>query len=333
MSCKNGFFRGTAISMNPITLSVVIPVFNEAESLNLLHQKIVSMIQRNPQIKDWELIFVDDGSSDQSPQIIEQLAQTEPQTSALFLRMNFGKAAALQAGFEHAKYEFIVTMDSDLQDDPEEIPRLINKALEGYDLVSGWKKDRNDPTEKRWASKFFNTVVRFASGLQLHDFNCGLKLYRSWCLKELNLRGNQHRYIPVLLFWKGAKVTELPVRHFSRQFGTSKYGLARYFYGAFDLLTTMLVTRFAPNPLYFFAAFAVPLLGLGMALGLYLLLFHIFYLLELPFGLQLNNRPLLTIAVFLFLMGLQIGLIGLVAELIVRANPFKPYVVGRRIKK
>jgi len=301
------------------SLSIVVPAYNEAESLRPLVDAIVPVVDALPGWT-WELILVDDGSTDGTTAIMRELAASRPGVRAVLLRSNFGKSAALMAGFREAEGEVVVTMDADLQDDPQEIPAFLETIAEGYDLVSGWKKERNDPLEKRLASRFFNAVVRKVSGVGLHDNNCGFKAYRRWCVKAIELRGNQHRFVAAMLAWRGARIAELPVRHHRRRFGASKYGIGRYFDGAFDLVTLLLLTKFSQKPLYFFALVGLPFVALGGLVAGYLLVNHVLYKLTGTIGFEMTARPLLIIAVFLLLGGMLIWLIGLLAELVLRSS-------------
>jgi glycosyltransferase involved in cell wall biosynthesis len=302
---------------NKLALSIVVPAYNEVQSLALLVEQI-SAVAATLDVASWELILVDDGSSDGTTDLMRRLAAEIPGVKAILMRANFGKSAALMAGFEAAGGDLVITMDADLQDDPAEIPAFIAKIETGFDMVSGWKKERHDPLERRLASQVFNAVVRKASGVTLHDSNCGFKAYRSWCVKALAIRGNQYRFIPAILSWSGAKIGEIEVRHHPRKFGSSKYGMSRYLHGAVDLATLVLLTKFSEKPLYLFALIGLPLLVLGGLIGGYLLVNHILFVLFGTIGFSLTNRPLLIIAVFLFLMGLLIFLIGLLAELVLR---------------
>ena len=311
------------------SLSIVVPAYNERESLPILIDGIVTVLQEID-CPSWEVIFVDDGSTDGTAELMTRFALEMSGVKAVLLRTNFGKSAAMMAGFSEAKGDIVFTMDADLQDDPREIPNFIEKIESGYDLVSGWKKKRNDPLEKRLPSLFFNWIVRKISGVELHDNNCGFKAYRRWCVEGLSLHGNQHRFVAAILSWSGARIGEIPVRHHERRFGTSKYRFARYFHGAADFATLILLTKFSQNPLYFFGLIGLPLVLLGVLQGGYLLVNHILYLTTSTMGFPLTNRPLLIIAVFLFLMGLIIFLIGLLAELVLRSTALES---GYRVKE
>lgn len=254
--------------MNERMLSIVIPVFNEEESLPLLYEKILENVtQLSDLIGSYELLFIDDGSRDSSLSVIKALAEKDPNVHAVVLRRNFGKAAALSAGFEEARGEIVITMDADLQDDPCELRAFIEKLDEGYDLVSGWKYNRLDPLEKRLPSKLFNRVTRKLSGVQLHDFNCGFKAYRREVVKIIDVYGEYHRYIPVLAHREGFRITEIKVHHNKRQFGKSKYGFERYLRGMFDAMSASFLLLFFDRPMYFFGRCALLLGGLGF-LGL-----------------------------------------------------------------
>lgn len=308
-----------ALSGGEFTLSVVIPAYNEAQAVPLLVEQLVPVLEGIAGAA-WEVILVDDGSTDGTGEIMARIAAARPGFTAILLRGNFGKSAALMAGFREAEGDVVVTMDADLQDDPVEIPRFIEELDRGFDLVSGWKVDRRDPIEKRIPSLFFNAVVRKVSGVSLRDSNCGFKAYRKWCVKCLALRGNQHRFIPALLSWEGARIAEIPVQHHPRRFGTSKYGVARYFQGAFDLSTLILLTKFSQSPLYLFGLIGLPLFLLGAGIGGWLVVNHALFLVFGNVGFQLTSRPLLIIALFLLLMGLLVMLIGLVAEMVLRTT-------------
>jgi glycosyltransferase involved in cell wall biosynthesis len=311
-------------------LSIVVPAYNEVQTLQLLVEQTVAAIE-GMGCESWEIILVDDGSTDGTTELMRRLATERPGVRAVVLRSNFGKSAALMAGFELAAGEIVITMDADLQDDPVEISRFVTKIESGFDLVSGWKKFRQDSLEKRLPSRVFNYVVRKTSGLALHDINCGFKAYRSWCVKALEIRGNQHRFIPAMLVRRGARIGEIEVRHHPRQFGASKYGITRYLEGAIDLTTLILLTKFAQKPLYLFALVGLPLLGFGALIGGYLIVNHFLFRIFHTIGFELTNRPLLIVAAVLFLIGLQIFLIGLLAELVLRSSTFGTGYLVREI--
>ncbi|MCB5262681.1 MAG: glycosyltransferase family 2 protein [Candidatus Cloacimonetes bacterium] len=293
-------------------LSFVIPVLDEAESLKQLYQEIV----QNTGIHSHEIIFIDDGSTDGSYLVMQELAATDPQVKVIKFRRNFGKAAALQMGFDLAQGEVVFTMDADLQDNPVEIPAFLAKLEEGYDLVSGWKKKRRDPWHKRIPSRLFNSVTAHTFRLKLKDYNCGFKAYRKELVKELSLYGEMHRYIPALAHALGFKVGEIAVQHRARLFGKSKYGIERYLRGFFDLLTVKMVTQYAKSPLYLFGRIGLVSTVLGSIITLYLAILKIFY------GVPLSNRPLLFLGMLLILGGLQFVSLGLISELII--NRIKP---------
>lgn len=247
-------------------LSIVIPVYNEDESLHpLLEELRKNLADLDELISDYEILFVDDGSSDRSPQIIKEMSETDPHIHGILFRKNFGKAAALQAAFRNAKGDIIITMDADLQDDPIELKNFIQKIDEGYDLVSGWKYNRLDPLEKRLPSKLFNKVTSTLSGVKLHDFNCGFKAYRKEVVKSVDVYGEFHRYIPVLAYRKGFRIAEITVHHNKRQFGKSKYGFERYLRGLFDSMTSSFLLKYADRPMYFFGKKGLTLSLLGIA--------------------------------------------------------------------
>lgn len=293
-------------------LSFVIPVLNEEDSLTQLYQEIIQHTGQH----SYEIIFIDDGSTDSSYAALRALAEQDSQVRVIKFRTNFGKAAALQKGFEVAEGEVIFTMDADLQDDPIEIPNFLAKLEEGYDLVSGWKKKRRDPWHKKWASKVFNSVTAHVFHLKLRDYNCGFKAYRRQLTKELSLYGEMHRYIPALAHALGYRVGEIPVQHRARQYGKSKYGIERYLRGFFDLLTVKMVTQYIKSPLYLFGRIGLLSTLLGTIITVYLAVLKIFY------GQPLSNRPLLFLGMLLILGGLQFISLGLLSELIInRISP------------
>lgn len=309
---------------NPIDISVVIPLLNEVESLEELYQQLTLVLSETK--KSYELIFVNDGSQDDSGNCIEKFADTDSHVCAIHFRRNFGKAAALNAGFKSANGSIVFTMDADLQDDPHEIPRMLKKIEEGYDMVTGWKKKRNDPLSKKLPSKFFNFFVSKVSGLKLHDYNCGFKAYRSSTLEDLNLYGELHRFIPMLLHWQGYSVTEIPVKHHARPYGQSKYGSTRLIKGFFDLLTVLLTTRYIARPLHLFGGIGAVISGIGTLILGYLTV--LWFLGMRPIG----NRPLLFFGILLMVVGVQFVSTGLLGELIShQRQSLKPNYVIQRI--
>lgn len=310
-------------------LSVVIPCYNEEESLPELYEKLEKITAALGM--DCEYIFVDDGSTDRTIAVLRELQEKSPRVNIISFRRNYGKSAALNAGFAAVDGDIVVTLDADLQDDPEEIPNLLAKIADGADLVSGWKVDRKDPVTKTMPSKVFNRVTSMVTGIRLHDFNCGLKAYRREVVDTITIYGELHRFIPALAAWEGFQVEEVGVRHFRRKYGHSKYGARRFLNGFFDLITMMFVTRRALNPLHFFGRFAVVLFILG-------LLPQSFFLLQWMAGKGLHVRPIMLLGFVLIIVALQIASIGLLAELIssrsARESSFayKEYIVrGNRL--
>lgn len=291
-------------------ISFVIPVFNEAESLETLYKEIVSEVTGYI----YEIIFIDDGSTDNSFAIMQKLSESDARVKVIGFRRNFGKSAALQCGFTKVTGEAVFTMDSDLQDNPKEIKPFLRKLEEGYDLVSGWKKKRHDPLGKRIASRFFNFVTSCIFKIKLHDFNCGFKVYRREVVQEIDIYGEMHRYIPVLAAAKGFRVTEKEVEHRPRVHGKSKFGKERFFRGFFDLLTVRLITHYVRSPLYLFGSLGSLFTMAGFLIGIYLSYMKLFT------GMPLYNRPLLFMSILLIMVGLQFFSIGLIGELIVNQN-------------
>lgn len=288
-------------------LSFVIPAYNEEESLQQLHQEIVHNCFAN----EYEIIFIDDGSNDKTYQIMKELSRVDNNVKVVKFRKNFGKAYALSVGFERAIGDIIFTMDADLQDNPIEIPRFIDKIKDGYQLVTGWKIKRKDPLNKKLPSKLFNWVTSQTFKLKLKDYNCGFKAYSRDLVNEIDIYGEMHRYIPALADAKGYKVAQIPVQHRSRQFGKSKYGFERYLRGFLDLLTVKLITKFNRSPLYLFGGIGTIFFSLGFLQGIYLTIKK--YVFDAP----LYNRPALFLAILLILVGLQFISIGLIGELVV----------------
>jgi dolichol-phosphate mannosyltransferase len=288
-------------------ISVVVPVHDEERSVALLHEELAAALE--PLGEPWETIFVDDGSDDGTFAALTRLHAAREGVRVVRLRRNFGKAAALQAGFEQAQGEVIVTIDGDLQDDPAEIPRLLAKLDEGFDLVSGWKAKRRDPPARRLLSRVFNAVTGRLSGLRLHDLNCGLKAYRADVVHGQRIYGELHRFIPVLAHYRGYRVAELPVNHRPREHGRSRYGMERYVRGFLDLLTVTFMGRYRHRPLHLFG-------GLGLALGAAGTLVLAYLTVLKATGEAIGHRPLLTLGVLLVVVGVQLVSLGLVSELV-----------------
>ena len=290
-------------------VSVVIPVYNERESVRPLAQELLPVLRALG--RRTEVLFVDDGSTDGTSEVLADLAAAEPEIAVVRLRRNFGKAAALMAGFREAQGDAIVTIDGDLQDDPAEIPRLLAELEAGADLVSGWKRERQDSWSKRAASRVFNGVTSRMSGVRLHDLNCGFKAYRAEVVRSLALTGDQYRYIPVLAANEGFRVSELAVNHRPRAFGSSKYGLERYVRGFLDLLTILFVGRFRQRPMHLFGGAGMLLIAGGVVICAYLAVLRLA-------GEGIGNRPLLLLGVLMIVVGVQLFTIGLVSEMIQR---------------
>jgi len=290
-----------------VKISVVIPCYNEQESLPELFEKLEAVMR---ELRcDYEYIFVDDGSTDRTVAVLRTLRDRSPKVGIISFRRNQGKSAALNVGFHAVDGDYVVTMDGDLQDDPAEIPALMRKIDAGADLVSGWKSNRQDPLSKTLPSRVFNRVTSFATGLKLHDFNCGLKMYRRDVTDSIHVYGELHRFIPALAAWEGFRVDEVPVKHYKRKYGQSKFGARRFLNGFFDLMTTMFVTRRALNPLHFFGRITLLLFALGMAPQL-------FFLVEWMMGKGLHVRPIMLLGFVLVIVAIQVLSIGLLAELI-----------------
>jgi len=295
------------VAPGSVDLSVVVPVFNERDSITDLLGEILAACARLGGSS--EVIFVDDGSTDGSAELLEGLAAEQPGVRLVKLRRNFGKSAALQAGFEQTRGEAVVTMDGDGQDDPAEIPALVARLGDGYDIVSGWKRERRDPLLKRYPSLFFNRVTARFSGLALHDFNCGLKAYRGAAVRSLDLYGEQHRFIPVIGFQRGWRVSELAVNHRPRLHGRSKFGPERYVRGFLDLMTVLFIGRYQYRPLHLFGSLGLVLLFIGVIVSAVLSV-------QWLGGEAIGRRPLLLLGVLLIVVGIQLLTLGLIGEMI-----------------
>jgi len=294
----------------PYHVSVVVPLYNEEESLPELLENIEGALKKIK--KPFEVIFVDDGSTDGSFGVLKRLHKGNKNVKVIRFRRNFGKSAALSIGFAEALGTFVVTMDADLQDDPAEIPGLLEAMGDSLDLVSGWKRKRFDPISKTIPSRFFNFVTAKMTGIPLHDFNCGLKAYRREVIKEINVYGELHRYIPALAHWAGYRVGEKAVQHHPRKYGRTKFGLSRFFKGFLDLLTVLFNTRYIRRPLHLFGVWGIVSFLIGGIIDLYLSIEW------LRGETSLSNRPLFMVGFFLIIIGVQFISIGLLGEMITR---------------
>ncbi|HHJ65013.1 MAG TPA: glycosyltransferase [Aquifex aeolicus] len=309
-------------------VSVVIPAYNEEENLPVLYERLKAVLDRLE--GDYEILFVDDGSTDGSFEVLRDLARRDGRVRVIRFRRNYGQTAAMYAGFEHATGDVIVTMDADLQNDPEDIPRLLRKLEEGYDIVSGWRKDRKDPfLSRRLPSKIANWIISKVTGVELHDYGCTLKAYRSEIAKRYRLYGDMHRFLPALARRFGARVTEIPVRHHPRLYGRSKYGIGRTVRVILDIFLVKFLNEYITKPLYVFGGIGFLLLTAGILIELYLTLLKIFT------GADIGGRPLLILGVLLILAGIQLLSTGIIAELIVRtyyeSRGEKPYVIEEKL--
>ncbi|MEX0944861.1 MAG: glycosyltransferase family 2 protein [Balneolaceae bacterium] len=292
-----------------LEISVIVPLYNEEHTLVELSGKIQNALKG----RRYEIIFVDDGSVDRSWETLKELSSTSSTVRAIRFRRNYGKSDALQAGFNTAKGKYVVTLDADLQDDPNEIPALIAILEEGNDLVSGWKKKRYDPISKTVPSRFFNAVTRFTTGIKLHDFNCGLKAYRREVTDSIYLYGEMHRYVPLLAKWKGYdKIKEKVVQHHPRKHGKTKFGISRFLNGFLDLITLLFVNKYKQRPMHFFGSIGILFLLIGGLVSAYLTYLKLFM------GEPLSNRPLLFLGILLILVGVQFFSIGFLGEMINR---------------
>jgi dolichol-phosphate mannosyltransferase len=295
-------------------ISIVIPVYNEQESLEPLYAEIAETAHRAN--LDLEILMVDDGSVDGSWPVIGELARRDPRVHGIRLRRNFGKAAALSAGFRAGRRDLVLTMDADLQDDPREIPRFLATLAEGFDVVSGWKRSRHDPWHKVWPSRVFNWMVSWLTGVRLHDHNCGMKCYRAEVFREVRLYGELHRFIPVLAAARGFRVGEIEINHRPRRYGSSKYGVQRFVKGFLDLLTVKFLTGFGQRPQHLLGSIGLVSFALGCLAMAYLGVTWVIRLWDDSLFLPLHQRPLLIYAVAALLLGSQMMTIGFLAELI-----------------
>ena len=303
-------------------ISIVIPLLNEEGNLKLLHQKIVDTLTTTKH--PYEIIFINDGSTDNSGQILKTLFDANPDTvQVINFRQNFGKTAGLTAGFKQCRGDVIVTMDADLQDDPAEIPAMFNKLNEGFDLVAAWRFERQDPVDKTWPSRIFNWAVSTFSGLHLHDFNCGFKMYRRAVTDQIPLYSDFHRFIPVLAAKRGFRVTEIPVQHHPRHSGVSKYGAGRAIRGLMDFVTVLFLTNYLKTPLRLFGSIGLIMFGLGILVEFYLLILWFLTALGIYISEPVGTRPLFTVGILAMILGIQLFSTGLLGEML-RYFTFKP---------
>lgn len=302
-------------------LSIVVPLLNEEGNLRPLHQKLTDVLK--PLAAPYELIFVNDGSTDGSARILNDIFETDPAAKIIHFQQNFGKTAGLTAGFRHSRGEIIITLDADLQDDPDEIPAMLDKLDEGYDLVAAWRYHRRDPIDKTWPSRLFNWAVATFTGLYLHDFNCGFKVYRRIVTEQIPLYSDFHRFIPVLAANKGFRIAELPVQHHPRHSGTSKYGTGRTIRGFLDFVTVLFLLTYLKHPLRLFGVAGLAMFSIGGLVELYLL----FLWLLREFGGAdigpIGTRPLFLVGILLIILGIQLFSTGLLGEMI-RYFTFRP---------
>lgn len=302
--------NGAIATIRP-DVSVVVPIRDEVESLPLLLEAISSTL--NSHQLNYEIICVDDGSSDGSAEFLREQAQIRSDLKAVILRRNYGQTAAMSAGFNYAIGKAVVTLDADLQNDPADIPMLLAKLDEGFDLVSGWRQNRQDGAVNRLLpSKIANWLIRRTTSVHIHDYGCSLKAYRSELVADMNLYGELHRFLPALAYIEGARITEMPVRHHARRFGRSKYGISRTFRVLMDLVTILFMKKFLTRPMHVFGLLGLFSITLGVGIGIYLTV------LKVGFGAIIGNRPLLILGVLLLVTGVQLFCFGLLAELLMR---------------
>jgi glycosyltransferase involved in cell wall biosynthesis len=306
----------------PPRISAVVPAYNEAESLPNLHRELVAGLDLLGM--PWEIIYVDDGSRDGSDRVYEQLCAADPRVRAILLRRNFGKSAALATGFRAVRGELVATLDADLQDDPAELPRMLEALEGGLDLVSGWKVKRHDPITKTLPSKLFNAVTSQVAGIKLHDFNCGFKLYRREVVDSTEVYGELHRFMPALAHWRGFRVGEIGVNHRARQFGKSKFGAARFVNGFLDLLAASFISTSALKPLHVFGRIGVLFLAIGLGLGAW-------FVAQWLHGDPLRVRPLMLFGAACVLLAIQFILMGLLGEMIAHQAARADYPVRKRL--
>ncbi|MGB4839735.1 MAG: glycosyltransferase family 2 protein [Saprospiraceae bacterium] len=310
-----------------INISLVIPLYNEAESLPELHEWIVKVMEDNG--FSYEIIFIDDGSNDRSWDVIENLKQIDSQVIGIKFRRNYGKSAGLNVGFEHSCGDVVITMDADLQDSPDEIPELYHMIKDGrFDIVSGWKKKRFDPISKTIPTKLYNFVTSRMSGVHLHDMNCGLKAYNSEVVKNIEVYGEMHRYIPVIAKWAGfTNIGEKVVQHRARKYGSTKFGLSRFLYGPLDLASIMFMGKFGKRPMHFFGVIGTFIFTGGLGILIWMSMEKIIYN-----TIGIANRPAFYLGILMVIVGVQLFIAGFLGELISRsASERNTYKIDREI--
>lgn len=310
-------------------ISIIVPVYNEEESLDKLHEWIARVMKNEPQ--SYEILFIDDGSSDTSWEVITQLSAQYPEAKGIRFQSNFGKSAALNTGFRYCQGQVVITMDADLQDSPDEIPALYKMVQEeGYDMVSGWKKKRHDPINKTLPSKLFNKTTAIVTGIPLHDFNCGLKAYAKRVVKSIEVYGEMHRYIPAIAKWAGfKKIGEKVVQHYPRKYGTTKFGMERYLKGYLDLLSITFVGRYGKRPMHFFGFWGTLMFLAGFGIALYLSYAKIFL-----DAYRMTDRPLFYFGLVAMMIGVQLFLAGFLGEMLSRTSPDKnKYNIAEKVGK
>jgi glycosyltransferase involved in cell wall biosynthesis len=308
-------------------LSIVVPVYNEEENIPSLYQQLTAVLE--PLGRSYEIICVDDGSADRSFELLAELAEQDPRIKVIQFRRNFGQTAGFSAGFDYAQGEVVITIDADLQNDPASIPVLLDKIEEGYDLVSGWRADRQDPFfSRRLPSMIANWLIAKTTGVDVHDRGCSLRAHRLEVVKQMHLYGELHRFLPDVASWIGVSMAEVPVGHRPRRFGKSKYGISRTFRVILDLITVRFLLSYSTRPIHIFGSLGLSSFLLGLVLGVYLSLLKLFT------GQQIGGRPLLMLAVLLMLVGVQMVAMGLLGELIVRTyheSQDKPIYTVRQV--
>ncbi|TAF64441.1 MAG: glycosyltransferase [Cytophagales bacterium] len=322
------------IQADPCDISVVIPLYNEEESLEELCQWIVRVMQTEQ--LSYEIILVDDGSRDRSWEVVKKITQEYPTIQGIRFSRNYGKSAALNIGFKATKGKVVITMDADLQDVPDEIPELYHLiANEGYDLVSGWKQNRKDPLMKTIPTKLFNAVTRWFSGIKLHDFNCGLKAYKGVVVRNIEVYGEMHRYIPVIAKWAGfARITEKKVKHQARKYGTTKFGLERFLNGFLDLLSITFVSRFRKKPMHFFGTMGLLSFLIGLLMVGWLIIDQLFNIMPSENKSLVTQRPAFYLSLVAIIVGVQLFLAGFLAELLAtQSHKSNDYVIAETINQ